>query len=120
VERWRFQQRKRTEEITVKKRIVPNALSVVRLAALAGQGIARIPGGYASADVARGKLVPVLESFWSPSVHVQLLYPTSRHLAPQVRAAWSCSWIGSPSDDCPSGWSMCSAEGHCADRSAER
>ena len=33
---------------------------------------------------------------------------------------WSCSWIGSPSDDCPSGWSMCSAEGHCADRSAER
>jgi uncharacterized protein YbjT (DUF2867 family) len=59
----------------------------VRLAALAGQGIAWIPGGYASADVARGKLVPVLESFWPPPVPVQLLYPTSRHLAPQVRAA---------------------------------
>ena len=42
---------------------------------------------YASADVARGKLVPVLESFWPPPVPVQLLYPTSRHLAPQVRAA---------------------------------
>jgi DNA-binding transcriptional LysR family regulator len=38
-------------------------------------------------DVARGKLVPVLESFWPPPVPVQLLYPTSRHLAPQVRAA---------------------------------
>ena len=86
-ERWRFQQRKRTEELTVKKRIVANALSVVRLAALAGQGIAWIPGGYASADVARGKLVPVLDSFWPPPVPVQLLYPTSRHLAPQVRAA---------------------------------
>ena len=31
--------------------------------------------------------VPVLESFWPPPVPVQLLYPTSRHLAPQVRAA---------------------------------
>jgi DNA-binding transcriptional LysR family regulator len=30
---------------------------------------------------------PVLESFWPPPVPVQLLYPTSRHLAPQVRAA---------------------------------
>jgi DNA-binding transcriptional LysR family regulator len=28
-----------------------------------------------------------LESFWPPPVPVQLLYPTSRHLAPQVRAA---------------------------------
>ena len=77
----------RTEEITVKKRIVANALSVVRLAALAAHGFAWIPGGYASADVARGKLVPVLKSFWPPPVPVQLLYPTSRHLAPQVRAA---------------------------------
>ncbi len=67
--------------ITVKKRIVANALSVVRLAALAGQGIAWIPGGYASLDGARGKLVPVLESFWPPPVPVPLLYRTSRHLA---------------------------------------
>lgn len=87
MERWRFQHKKRTEEITVKKRIVANALSVVRLAALAGHGIAWMPAGYASADVARGELVPVLAELWPPLTPVQLLYPTSRHLAPQVRAA---------------------------------
>lgn len=86
-ERWQFRRNNRTEEISVKKRIVANSLSVMRLAALAGHGIAWIPGGYASAEVARGKLVPVLEEFWPPPVPVQLLYPTSRHLAPQVRAA---------------------------------
>jgi len=86
-ERWQFQHPKRTEEITVKKRIVANALSVVRLAALAGQGVAWMPGGVASADVARGELVPVLAELWPPPMPVQLLYPTSRHLAPQVRAA---------------------------------
>jgi DNA-binding transcriptional LysR family regulator len=86
-ERWLFQHKMRSEEITVKKRIVANALSVVRLAALAGHGIAWMPGGYASADVARGKLVPVFAELWPPPIPVQLLYPTARHLAPQVRAA---------------------------------
>ena len=86
-ERWSFQRGKRTEEITVKKRIVANALSVVRLAALAGHGVAWMPGTVANADVARGKLAPVLQKHWPAPMPVQLLYPTSRHLAPQVRAA---------------------------------
>jgi DNA-binding transcriptional LysR family regulator len=86
-ERWKFQHGKRTEEVTVKKRIVANALSVVRLAALAGHGIAWMPGTVADPEVARGKLVPVLQKHWPAPMPVQLLYPTSRHLAPQVRAA---------------------------------
>jgi DNA-binding transcriptional LysR family regulator len=85
--RWRFQQKKRPVEITVRKRIVANALSVVQLAAIGGHGVAWIPAGLVSADVARGKLVPVLAEFWPAAVPIQLLYPTSRHLAPQVRAA---------------------------------
>jgi DNA-binding transcriptional LysR family regulator len=71
----------------VRKRIVANALSVVRLAALAGHGVAWIPGMFAAADVERGKLVPVLPGHWPAPVPVQLVYPSSRHLAPQVRAA---------------------------------
>ena len=51
---------------------------------------------------------------------VQLLYPTSRHLAPQVRAAVELLMDRFAVYNCPGGWSMCSAEGHCADRSAER
>ena len=87
VERWRFQHKKRTVEVTVRKRMVSNALSIVRLAALAGHGIAWMPGSYASAEVARGKLVPVLSEHWPPPMPLQLVYPSSRHLAPQVRAA---------------------------------
>ena len=86
-ERWLFRRRNRTEQILVKKRIVASSLSVVRMAALAGHGIAWMPGGYADGDVARGKLAPVLAAFWPSPTPVQLLYPTSRHLAPQVRAA---------------------------------
>jgi DNA-binding transcriptional LysR family regulator len=86
-ERWRFQHKKRAEEVTVRKRMVVNSLAIVRLAALAGHGIAWLPGVHARGDVARGKLVPLLEDHWPPPMQMQLVYPSSRHLAPQVRAA---------------------------------
>jgi DNA-binding transcriptional LysR family regulator len=86
-ERWRFHHRKRIEDITVGKRIVANAIVVVRLAAIAGHGVAWIPGMIAAGDVERGKLVPVLAAYWPPPIPVQLVYPSARHLAPQVRAA---------------------------------
>ena len=86
-ERWRFQHRRRAEEVTVRRRIVANSVAVVRAAALAGHGIAWMPGPYVSAEVARGKLVPVLAAYWLPAQPLQLVYPSARHLAPQVRAA---------------------------------
>ncbi len=86
-ERWQFSRNNRTEEVSVKKRIVVSSLPVVRLAALSGHGIAWIPGGVASTDAAQGKLTPVLQKFWPPPMPLQLVYPSSRHLAPQVRAA---------------------------------
>jgi DNA-binding transcriptional LysR family regulator len=86
-ERWRFLHKKRAEEVTVKKRMVANSLAIVRMAALAGHGIAWLPGTYARDEVARGKLVPLLEEHWPPPMQMQLVYPSSRHLAPQVRAA---------------------------------
>jgi len=86
-ERWRFQHKKRAEEVTVRKRMVANSLAIVRLAALAGHGIAWLPGVHVRGDLARGKLVPVLEEHWPPPMQMQLVYPSSRHLAPQVRAA---------------------------------
>jgi len=86
-ERWRFQHKQRTEEVTVRKRIVANALVIVRQAAIAGHGIAWLPGPYVSAELARGKLVPVLADRWPPPVPMHLVYPSARHLAPQVRVA---------------------------------
>lgn len=86
-ERWRFQHKQRTEEVTVRKRIVANSLVIVRQAAIAGHGIAWLPGPYVSAELARGKLVPVLADRWPPPLPMHLVYPSSRHLAPQVRVA---------------------------------
>jgi DNA-binding transcriptional LysR family regulator len=60
---------------------------MVRLAMLAGLGVGWSPDALVAADVNRGKLVRVLENWWPPAIPMQLLYPSARHLAPQVRAA---------------------------------
>jgi DNA-binding transcriptional LysR family regulator len=86
-ERWRFRQDKRVQEVVVKKRIVANSLSIVRLAALAGHGIAWLPAKMVEADLRRGKLIAVLSRFWPPATPVQILYPSARHVAPQLRVA---------------------------------
>jgi len=86
-ERWHFRDAKRLTEIVVKKRIVANSLPIVRLAALAGHGIAWLPAKMVEADVRRGKLVAVLARFWPPPMPIQVVYPTARHVAPQVRSA---------------------------------
>lgn len=64
-----------------------NSLLVARRAAIDGLGIAWLPEYVARAEVARGALAPVLESFWPAPTPIHLVYASSQHLAPQVRAA---------------------------------
>jgi DNA-binding transcriptional LysR family regulator len=85
--RWRFQHGRKSEELTVPRKVVANQLVVVRLAAMRGHGIAWMPESIARDAVARGTLAPVLQKFWEPRVLLHLVYPSARHLAPQVRAA---------------------------------
>lgn len=75
------------DEVKLKRRLVVNSLRVVAKAAIAGFGIAWLPELLAAEHVANGTLVPVLPETWPPSAPFSLVYPSARHLAPQVRAA---------------------------------
>ncbi|MFO0741657.1 MAG: LysR family transcriptional regulator [Labilithrix sp.] len=86
--RWRFRGRgKRDERVDISSRLVCNSLVLARRAALDGFGIAWMPEYMARGAVAEGRLVPVLVDHWPAPTPVQVLYPSSQHLAPQVRAA---------------------------------
>ncbi|HEY8924599.1 MAG TPA: LysR substrate-binding domain-containing protein [Polyangia bacterium] len=87
VARWKFRAGRKTREIAVRGPLRANSLEVVRLAAVRGHGVAWLPETLARDDVAAGRLLPVLRDHWPAPVPVHLVYPSSRHLAPQVRAA---------------------------------
>jgi DNA-binding transcriptional LysR family regulator len=85
--RWLFGHGKKREEVTVPRTLVANDLGLVRLAVLGDYGIGWLPGPQTRDLVERGKLVPILEDRWPPPTPLHIVYPSARHLAPQVRAA---------------------------------
>jgi DNA-binding transcriptional LysR family regulator len=54
-------------------------------AAMAGLGIARLPGFIAVSALQRGDIVPLLEAFATPPLGLFALYPPARHLAQKTR-----------------------------------
>ncbi len=54
-------------------------------AALAGLGIARLPGFIAAPALQRGEIVTLLEDFAPPAMGLFALYPPARHLAQKTR-----------------------------------
>ena len=62
-----------------------NAEAVLR-AALSGVGIALVAEVVARAEVAAGRLEPLLPDFTPAGMPVTLIYPSRRNLAPRVRA----------------------------------
>lgn len=85
--RWPFQIGKRLQEVPVQGRVVVNSLAVAQLAAERGHGVTWLPAPFGRDGLKRGALVAVLRRFWPPPIPVQLVYPSARHLAPQVRVA---------------------------------
>ena len=85
--RWEFQVGKSLVELPVRGRMVVSSLAVAQMAAERGHGITWLPTPFGGKQVREGTLVPVLREYWPPPVPVQLLYPSGRCLAPQVRAA---------------------------------
>nr|WP_298682192.1 LysR family transcriptional regulator [uncultured Dongia sp.] len=59
---------------------------VLRLAALAGTGIAFLPSFIVGGDLQAAKLVSLLADFVPTDSAIFAVYPTSRHLSPKVRA----------------------------------
>lgn len=83
---WSFERAGAAHDVAVVARYAVSAIELVHRAALAGHGIAVLPSFLCADDLARGKLVRVMEG-WSPGeVVVHLVYPSNRHLSARVRA----------------------------------
>jgi DNA-binding transcriptional LysR family regulator len=84
----RWQMRRDDEHFTVAVdcAMCSNNGEVLRAVAIAGQGVALLPGFIVAAALYRGALQPVLQAFTPEPLSLSALYPRHRHLAVKVRA----------------------------------
>jgi DNA-binding transcriptional LysR family regulator len=83
---WRFVDRGATVSVHVNGQVRVNSPLSARDAALAGLGLALLPGYLADPMIASGALVRVLEGYIQTGSSLQAVYPHRRHLAGKVRA----------------------------------
>ena len=62
-----------------------NSAAVLKIAALAGQGVAYLPTYLVGDALQSGALVTVLNNYLAPPLPVRALYPHNRHLSAKVR-----------------------------------
>ncbi|MBB4193372.1 LysR family transcriptional regulator [Rhizobium aethiopicum] len=74
------------ETVTVSGRFAANEMQAVMAAAIAGYGIAQLPHGVAAACIADGRLQRVLDGYTTPAGGLHVVYPSSQHLSPLVKA----------------------------------
>jgi DNA-binding transcriptional LysR family regulator len=67
-------------------RLVASDAAVLREAAAAGLGLAALPESMVAPDLARGRLVTVLDRHPRPEMGVYAVHPHRRHVPPKVRA----------------------------------
>ncbi|MDX8524535.1 LysR family transcriptional regulator [Mesorhizobium sp. MSK_1335] len=74
------------EAVTVTGRFAANEMQAVVAAAVAGYGIAQMPHAMADTLIREGRLRRVLGNYTMPASGLYVLYPSSRHLSPLVKA----------------------------------
>jgi DNA-binding transcriptional LysR family regulator len=74
------------ETVTVTGRFAANEMQAVAAAAIAGYGIAQLPLGIVEAPIRGGQLCRVLDGYTTPAGGLYVVYPSSRHLSPLVKA----------------------------------
>ncbi len=82
---WELESARESVSVRVRASLLANSLTVVREAAMAGLGIARLPLFACSEDLATGRLRRVLQAWSVAERPVHAVYPTSRHVTPKVR-----------------------------------
>jgi DNA-binding transcriptional LysR family regulator len=63
-----------------------NSGAVLKVAALAGHGLACLPTYFVGEALESGRLVTVLDDYMAPPLTLRALYPHNRHLSAKVRA----------------------------------
>jgi DNA-binding transcriptional LysR family regulator len=74
------------ETVVVAGRFAANEMQAVVAATLTGFGIAQLPQAIAEGLINEGRLQRVLGEYTTPAGGLHVLYPSSRHLSPLVRA----------------------------------
>ena len=83
---WRYVENGQTVSVHVNGPVRVNSPLSARDAALAGLGLALLPGYLADPMIESGRLVRVLEGYVPTGSSLQAVYPHRRHLAGKVRA----------------------------------
>ncbi|TFW19958.1 LysR family transcriptional regulator [Massilia arenosa] len=83
---WRFKVDGREQAVRVTPRLQLNDMEAVLHAALDGFGIARVLSYQAAPALKAGQLVRLLRRFEPEPVPVHLVLPSTRHMAPRLRA----------------------------------
>jgi DNA-binding transcriptional LysR family regulator len=79
---WEFEKDGHELKARVEGQLAFNRIDLIREAAIAGFGIAFLPADYVEAQIARGRLVPVLEDWSAPWPGYHLYYPSRRQQSP--------------------------------------
>jgi DNA-binding transcriptional LysR family regulator len=83
---WRFQARGRRQSIRLTPRIMVTDVDAMLSMVAAGRGIGRAFSYQVASEIASGRLVRLLPTFEPPPLPVQVVVPSSRLMAPAVRA----------------------------------
>lgn len=83
---WRFRRGTAEHRVAVAGSLRSSDANTLRLAALAGLGVARGPVFLLEHDLAAGRLVNVLPDYESVDPELWVVYPSRRHLSANVRA----------------------------------
>ena len=83
---WRFVDKGQTVSVHVNGPVRVNSPLSARDAALAGLGVALLPGYLADPELKAGRLVRILDGYLQTGSMLQAVYPHRRHLSGKVRA----------------------------------
>jgi DNA-binding transcriptional LysR family regulator len=83
---WKLVTKGASIDVKVPARLVVNDYDLLRDATIAGAGIALLPEPTAIAAIRTGELQHVLQAWAAAETPIHALYPSSRHLAPKVKA----------------------------------
>jgi len=81
---WRFMEDGKLRSIKIKGRLACSSGNTLLAAALAGMGIAQLPGYYVDDAIRDGRLLVLLKPFQEPREGIWGLYPHNRQLSPKI------------------------------------
>ncbi|WP_120961841.1 LysR substrate-binding domain-containing protein [Alteromonas gracilis] len=82
---WRFMVDKEIQSISVQGRARYNSGNALRSAALAGLGLAQLPGFYVRDALASGELIEVFPEYKDKQEAIWAVFPSNRNVAPKIR-----------------------------------